>query len=204
MTSSHRSALWFLRGGLVAVVALLVPSQVGVVSRDVPALQPLVSFLRIAVPALGFAAGGAIGGSSLGVGRRGMFASGAAFLVTGVGLTLLAPSLTGLTGFEDPLTVLAFAGAGTAAAFASGGAVLALLLARRQVVPLSAGFLAGGAVGGVISVLPAVLAAALGAWPADLQLFMRLACSLVGLLGPFAVAGGVAGSVFEGREEDRT
>jgi hypothetical protein len=181
---------------------MLVPSQFGFVSRDVPALAPLVSFLRVAVPALGFAAGGAIGGSSLDLGRRGVLSSAAAMSVAGLGLSLSSPLMTGLTGFEDRLTVLLFAAIASGGSFAAAGALLALLLAPRSFVMLAVGFLAGGAAGGVIVVLPAVLAPAFARWPADLQLFGRLACSLAGLLGPFAAAGAVTGRAGE-KEEGR-
>lgn len=194
------AALWFLRGGLVAVVALLVPSQFGFVLRDAPALAPIVALLRVAIPAAGFAIGGAVGGSALGRGRRGVLASAAGLLVTGAALTVLAQPLQGLTGFERPLMVLLFAGVATGTAFAAGGAVASLALVPRRFALMAAGFGAGGAVGGIISVLPSVFAATVAGWPAEAQLFARLACSLAGLLGPFAVAGAVAGRILDGSE----
>jgi hypothetical protein len=201
MSPSHRAALRFLRGGLVAVVALLVPSQFGFISRESPALAALVTILRIVVPAAGFAAGGAVGGAALGRGARGVWASSAALLVTGLVVTAVAPHVQGLTGFENPAVVMAFAASATGGAFALGGAVLAALLDARHLPRITAGFLAGGAAGGVVTVLPSVLAASLAGWPADAQLFLRLACSLAGLLGPFAVAGAVAGGALQGDDQ---
>jgi hypothetical protein len=190
---SHRAALWFLRGGLVASVALLVPAQFGFVSRQAPALEPLVDLIRIAIPAIGYAAGGAIGGTALGRGRPGVLACGAGFLLTGLIVSLAAPSLTGLTGFENRVAVLLFAASTTGAAFAVGGGVVALLLEPRLFAKMAVGFLYAGAAAGVASVLPAILAAPIARWPADLQLFVRLGCSLVSLVGPFAAGGAVAG-----------
>jgi hypothetical protein len=200
MSCSHRAALRFLRGGLIAVVAVLLPSQFGFVSGGAPAFGPVVAALRVAVPALGFAIGGAVGGTALGRGRMGVAASSAGFLLTGIAMSLGASPLTGLTGFENPVTVLVFAATTSGAAFALGGCVMALLLDRRTLRGIVSGFLAGGAAGGVVSVMPAVLATPLAALPSDFRLFFHLACSLLGLVGPFAVAGAVAGAAAEGCE----
>ena len=187
---SHRAALRFLRGGLVAIVALLVPTQFGFVSREYPSLAPLVALIRIAVPAIGFGIGGAVGGSSARTRPAGVLASGAALLVTGLLLSLFAPLLTNLTGFENRAAVLLFAAATTGTAFALGGIVLALLLGRHLWPQVAAGFLAGGAAGGIVSVLPAVLGHRTGRLAGRTRsCSSRLGCSLVGLLGPFAVAG---------------
>jgi hypothetical protein len=196
-SASHRVGVRFLRGGLVAVAGLLVSSQLGVVTRGTPALEPLVALVRVAIPLAAFALGGAVGGAALSRGRRGVVACAASFLLTGLALSLAAAPLRGLTGFEDPLIVLSFAAGTTGAAFGLGGVLLALLLERRLWVPIAGGFLAGGAAGGILAVLPAFLGPPLAGWPADVLLFVRLGCSLAGWLGPFAVAGAVAGRVLD-------
>jgi hypothetical protein len=201
---SHRAALRFLRGGLVATVALLIPSQIGLASRETPGVAPLIALARVGIPAIGFAIGGAVGGSALGKGRRGAVACGSGLFFTGIVLSFTARPIQGLTGFEDARTVILFAAGATAAAFALGGAVAALLFAFRRTAMICAGFAIGGAVGGIVTVLPAVLAAPLGAWPADARLFIRLACSLIGLLAPFAVGGAVAGKAAGAENELET
>lgn len=201
---AHGAAIRFLRGGLVAVIALLVPPRLGALSRAWPAVAPLVAAASVAIPAMGFAIGGAIGATALDRGRRGVIAFGAGLCVTGAVLAFTAPLFQGLTGFEDAWTVGLTAAASTAVAFASGGAVAALVVQPRLAGVLAAGFGAGGATGGLLTVVPALFAAATAGWPGDAQLFVRVACSLAGLLAPFAIGGAVAGwALDEAREGER-
>lgn len=193
MSPAHRAAIRFLRGGLVAVVALLLPSRLGGWLRDWPMLEPIVALAQVAIPVLGFAAAGAIGATSLDRGRRGIAAFAVALAVTGLGVSLTAPQLQNLTGFESAGTVVLFAAAATGAAFAVGGGIAALWLEPERALPIAAGFAAGGAFGGLVTVLPSLLARAVADWPPEAQLFVRLACSLAGLLGPFAIGGAAAG-----------
>lgn len=193
MTPAHRAALRFLRGGLVAIVALLIPSQLGGWTRDSAWLAPLAALVRLLIPAVGFAAGGLLGATALGRGRRGLGAFAAGFLLTGLGISRTAPLLQNLTGFEHRLTVALFAAGTTAAAFAAGGVLAGLLLEPRRVPSLGVGLAIGGALGGLITVAPSLLSEAVAGWLPDAQLFFRLFCSLVGLLAPFAMAGAVAG-----------
>lgn len=197
MSPAHRAAVRFLRGGLVAMVSLLVPSQLGSWSRAFPALGPLVALARLVVPALGFAAAGAIGATALGRGRRGGRAFAAGMSATGLALSFTAPLLQNLTGFEPPAIVALFAAVTTAGAFALGGSIAALALEPRHAVALAAGFAFGGAFGGLLTVTPSLLAGGLAAWPPEAQLFVNLASSLLGLLAPFAIGGAVAGRRLE-------
>jgi hypothetical protein len=194
---AHRAGLRFLRGGLIAIVALLVPSQLGGWAREWPAIAPLIAASRLAIPALGFAAGGVVGASALGRGGRGAAAFGAGFGLTGLLLSFTAPLLRNLSGFENSWIVVPYAAASTAAAFGLGGVIGALALEPRQVVMMGTGFAAGGALGGLVSVLPSLSSASMAGWPSDAQLFVRLLCSLTGLLAPFAIGGAVAGKALE-------
>lgn len=196
---AHRAGVRFLRGGLVAIVALLLPSQLGGWSRAWP--EPLVAFARAAIPAVGFALAGALGAASLDRGRRGILSFGAGLLVTGFAMSFSAPLLQNLTGFESGPTVAIFAAGSTAVAFAAGGAVAALPVEPSRALILAGGFAAGGGFGGLLTVVPSLLGTALNAWPADAQLFVRLACSVAGLLAPFAIGGAVAGKVLERGEK---
>lgn len=201
MSPAHRAALRFLRGGLVAIVALLIPSQLGGLSRGSPWLAPLVDAARLLIPAFGFAAGGLLGATALGRGRRGLAAFGAGFLLTGIGISFVAPLVQNLTGFESRPTVALVAAGGTGAAFGVGGLVAGMVLERRRLLSLVVGFAVGGALGGLITVAPALGAAAVAGWSPDVQLFFRLFCSLAGLLAPFAIAGAVAGRTLGETEE---
>jgi hypothetical protein len=197
VSPAHRAALRFLRGGLVATVALLAPSQIGFLAHGAPWLSTLAGVVRVMVPALGFAAGGAIGATALDRGWRGIGAFAAGFFATGLAMSLGAPLVTGLTGFEHPGVVLLFAGASTAAAFGAGGLVAGLAIEPRRACGIALGAASGGVLGGLVTVLPAVAAGVLSGWPAEARLLVRLSCSLVGFLVPFAIAGAVAGRALE-------
>jgi hypothetical protein len=181
----------------VATVALLAPSQIGLFAHAAPWLSTLAGVVRVIVPALGFAAGGAIGATALDRGRGGISASAAGFFLAGIGLSLGAPLISGLTGFEHAGVVLLFAGASTATAFGVAGLVVGLAIEPPRTVRIAAGFALGGLLGGLVTVWPAVAGRALSGWPAEAQLFLRLACSLGGFLAPFAIAGAVAGRALE-------
>ena len=182
----------------MATVALLIPWRLGGWARESPDLAPAIEAARLLIPLLGFAAAGAIGGTALERGRRGLAAFGSGFLATGLAIWFVAPLLQNLTGFESRALVASFAAAGTGGAFACAGLVAGLLLEPRRAPALAAGFAAGGALGGLVTVTPALLSDLLGGLPAEVLFFFRLFCSLVGLLLPFAVAGAVAGRVLEG------
>lgn len=197
MSGAHRAALRFVRGGLVATLGLLAPSQVGLLTGGASWAAAAAGVLRVLLPILGFTLAGVIGASALDRGRRGGVAFGAGFLATGVVLTFTAPLLSNLSGFERPALVLSFGAASAGAAFGVGGILAALALESSPVLRIGAGFALGGVVGGVLGVLPAVLAAALNDWPAEVRLFANAACALAGFLAPFGIGGAVAGRALE-------
>ncbi|RPJ56740.1 MAG: hypothetical protein EHM24_30140, partial [Acidobacteria bacterium] len=70
MTPAHRATIAFARGGLFAIAALLASGRVGGLARDLPSLAAALGALQLALPLAGFALAGAVGGASLGAGRR--------------------------------------------------------------------------------------------------------------------------------------
>jgi len=193
MTSAHRATLWFLRGGLVAGVGLLLPTQVGFLAAGTPLAGMLAATLRVIVPAAAFGVGGLIGATALHRGSRASVGFGGGFFLAGCVVALTSPLLQGLSGFENLPTVLFYATGSTAAAFALAGATVGFVVEPGRWLALSGALALGGIVGGAFSVLPALISLRLAGWLPEVQLFVRLACSLVGLLAPFAVAGATAG-----------
>jgi len=194
MTPAHRATVAFARGGLFAIVALLASSRIGGLARDLPALAPVLGTLQFVLPLAGFALAGAVGGASLGAGRRAASGFAAGCFLAGAVLSIAWPHLSGLTGHEHLAAVLSFAVAAWAVAFGVAGAIGGAVLGRDRVWRIAAGFAGGGAIGAVFLVTPVLLAAAgLHAWPPTAQLAVTVTSSVAGLLAPFAIGGAAAG-----------
>lgn len=198
-TPGHQSAVAFVRGGLVAIVALLAPARVTALLEGLGAPGFSGAVVRLLLPVLGFAAAGAVGGASLGAGGRGVRAFSVGGLASGVMMSQVWPQLSGLTGHEPPASVALFAVVSWAAAFGAGGLVSAWVLRLRGGLRLAATCAIGGALGGLVFVLPSLLGP-LGF--REMSPLARLAVStlssIVGLLVPFGVEGAAAGRAVDG------
>lgn len=191
---AHRATVAFARGGLVAIVALLAAGRAGGFGRDVPILAPLFHVLQLALPVFGFALAGAIGGASLGAGRRATWGFAAGCFLAGMVLAAAWPQLSGLTGHESLVSVLSFAVAAWTAAFGLAGLVGGAALPGRRTRLVAGGFAAGGAAGAVLLILPVLLVpVGLRGWPPTAQLAVTVLSSVAGLLAPFAIGGAAAG-----------
>jgi hypothetical protein len=186
---AHRAALGFLQGGLISVVALALPAAVGPVAAALSLPASVVALARTLVPLLGFGAGGAVGGESLGFGFRGSVAFGAGGVVAGLVLLVTAPNLRGLTGFEPPLVVAAYGVLSSVAAFGADGAIAGLLVRRGRVPWVTAGFAAAGALGGLLGVAPGLAARSDGGWLPELRMFFGLACTIGSIVAPLVIGG---------------
>ncbi|RPJ72476.1 MAG: hypothetical protein EHM24_09340 [Acidobacteria bacterium] len=194
MTPAHRATIAFARGGLFAIAALLASGRIGGLARDLPSLAAAFGALQLALPLVGFALAGAVGGASLGTGRRATLGFAGGCFLAGAVLSAAWPHLSGLTGHESLAAVLSFAAAAWAGAFGIAGAIGGACLARGRTWHVGAGFAGGGAVGAVLLVMPVLLApAGLHAWPPTVQLAVTVTSSAAGLLAPFAIGGAAAG-----------
>lgn len=147
--------------------------------------------IRLLLPIAGFVFGGTIGGAALGVGLRGAVAFGCGGGAAGLVLSLTAPHLQGLTGFEDPRVVVPFAVVTSTLAFGAMGLVGSLGVGRGGVGRVAAAFAGGGAAGGLFGVVPFLFQHWAAAWWAGLWVFLTLACSIGSVVVPL-VAGGSA------------
>ena len=193
MTSpAHRAALGFLSGGLIAVVSLALTPALGAVAAAVSHEGWTARMTQLLLPLAGFVIGGAVGGAALDVGSRGAtgFACGGG--AAGLVLLLTAPHLQGLTGFEDPLVVVPYAIGTSALAFGAMGLVGSLVVRRGKVVRVVAIFAVGGAIGGLLSVLPFLVQRWSGPVWADLWMFVTMGCSIGSVVVPFMVGGSSA------------
>lgn len=194
---AHAAAVAFLRGGLVAIVALLAPARL-VAILDATGIGGSGPLVRLAVPALGFAAAGALGGAALGLGRRGVRAFSIGGLATGLAMSRVWPQLGGLTGHEPLIPLVLFATLSWALAFGAGGGLGAWLLDRRASVSVAAWAALGGAAGALLFVTPSLFVPlGFGALSPMARLAVSTITSVVGLLTPFAVVGAAAGHALD-------
>ncbi len=189
---AHRAALGFLRGGLIAVVSLVLAPALGGLASVVPTLGWLVKAAQFLLPVAGFAGGGALGGDALGLGSRGATAFGCGGGAAGLVLLRAAPQLQGLTGFEDPLVVVPYAIATSALAFGVMGLIGSLMVRRGKVGRVAAVFAVGGALGGLLGVLPFLVQRWGGPGWADLWVFVTTACSIGSVVVPLMLGGSSA------------
>jgi hypothetical protein len=193
MTSpAHQAALGFLRGGLIAVAALAITTPLGAMAASLFQWGWLAEMVRWLLPLTGFALGGAVGGEALGLGSRGAIAFGCGGGAAGLALQLTAANLQGLTGFEDPLTVVAYGVLSAGAGFGATGVIASLIVGRRGIPAVTAGFAVGGAIGGLLGVVPFLVQHAHAAWPPEVMMFTSLACSIGAVVLPFMAGGIVA------------
>jgi hypothetical protein len=189
---AHEAALGFLKGGLIAVVSLALTPALGAVTAAVLQAAWPARMIQLLLPLAGFAIGGAVGGAALGIGSRGAtgFACGGA--AAALVLIVTFPPLQGLTGFENASVVVPY-GVGTSAlAFGASGLVGSLLVRRGKVGRVSAVFAGGGAIGGLLAVLPFLVQRWGGpVWP-DLWMFATMACSIGSVVVPLMVGGASA------------
>ena len=201
-TPAHRATVAFVRGGLYAVVALLAAGRLGGYGRDHPSLAIVFEAAQFLLPLAGFALAGAVGGASLGAGRRATSGFAGGCVLGGTVLSLAWPQLSGLTGHESLVSVLAFALFAWAIAFGLAGAIGGAALGSRHTWRVASGFALGGIAGALLLVLPVLLApAGLRSWPPTAQLAVNVLTSVTGLLAPFAVGGAAAGRAVDDSEE---
>jgi len=189
---AHLAALGFLRGGLIAVVSVVIAPVLGGVSPAVPSVDWLVRAAQLLLPVAGFALGGAVGGDALNLGRRAAAGFGCGGGAAGLVLLATAPQLQGLTGFENPLEVVPYAIATSAAAFGATGLIGGLVARRGKVARVTAGFVIGGAIGGLLGVAPFLVQRWGGAAWAEVWVFLTLACSIGSVVVPLVLAGSSA------------
>jgi hypothetical protein len=195
VSPGHRAALAFLQGALVAAVADLAGVPLASALGTVDFLAPAVGTVRTIVPILGLVLAGAMGGEA--IGRRWAVGCASGGAVAGGLLSLTAPHLQGLTGFEDPVIVVGFSLGTSAAAYGLWG-LTAGAIASRSIAWRAAGVFAfGGALGGLVTIVPFLVprTASTLAGSAATQ-FVWLASALGGLAVPLAVGGALlAGAV---------
>jgi hypothetical protein len=189
---AHRAALGFLRGGLIAVVSLVAAPPLGALLAGIVQSTWPAGLVHVLLPFAGFAFGGAIGGEAVAVGSRGAIAFGCGGGASGLVLLLTSRQLQGLTGFEDPMVVVPYAIATSALAFGAMGLVGGLVVRRGSVGRITAAFAGGGAIGGLIGVLPFLVQRWGGPGWADLWVFVTLACSVGSVVVPFMLGGSSA------------
>jgi hypothetical protein len=192
ISPAHRAALGFLRGSLIAMVSLVLAPVLGGLASAFPAMAWPVRALQFLVPLAGFAFGGAVGGDALGLGLRTTAAFGWGGGAAGLVLVFTASNLQRLTGFEDPRVVVSYAIASSALAFGAMGLVGSLVVGRNKVGRVVAWFAGGGAVGGLLGVVPFLVQHWGGAWWTDLWAFLSLACSIGSIVVPFVAGGATA------------
>jgi hypothetical protein len=193
MTSpAHRAALGFLKGGLIAVVSIVIAPELGPLATAFPLLGWLVRVVQFLLPLVGFAFGGAIGADALGFGSRTTLAFGYGGGATGLVLRLAAPNLQRLTGFEDPFLVVTYGVVSAAVAFGATGVIGSLTARRGKVGRVTAGFVVGGAIGGFIGVAPYLAQRWHAGWPLDLWSFVSFACSIAAVAVPLVIGGSIA------------
>jgi hypothetical protein len=198
MTSpAHRAVLGFLKGGLIAVVSIVIAPELAPLAAAFPALGWLVSVVQFLLPLTGFVFGAAIGADALGVGTRAIRAFGYGGGVAGLVLRLTAANLQGLTGFENPLLVVPYATSASLLAFGAMGLVGSLAVGRGKTGRIAAGFAGGGAIGGLLGIVPFMLLPWAGVFWSDLWMFARLTCSVGATVVPFVVGGFVAARAWE-------
>jgi hypothetical protein len=197
-SSAHQAATGFLRGALVAVVSQVTAAPLAAaVGMFLPALAPAA---RIFVPLAGFAAAGAVGGDALGAGPRGARAFSAGCFVAGVVLSVTSPPLSGLTGHEDPAAVIPYAALTFGAAFGLGGCVGGALLGAGRVAHASAAFGGAGALGGIASLVPYLLARFGASGPSGLAVqFLGLVSSVGAVAIPLCVGGSLVARALAAR-----
>jgi hypothetical protein len=195
---AHRAATGFLRGALIALAAQVVAPAMASVCAGFPAGAAFAAAVRIVVPLAGMALAGAVGAEALVVGRRGILTFAVGGLAAGVVLLVAAPNLAGLTGHENPAVVLPYAVATSAVAFASLGTIGASGLSAEDGFPCSraecslgsaVAFGGGGAIGGLVGVIPFLAARAGVNWPDLASQFIWLASSIGALAVPLCLGG---------------
>ena len=189
---AHRAALGFLRGGLIAVVSLVASPPLGALLAGIFQSGWPVGITQVLLPMSGFVLGGVIGGEAVGVGSRGAIAFGCGGGAAGLVLILTAPHLQGLTGFEDPLVVVPYAIATSALAFGAMGLIGSVVVRRGKVGRVAAVFAIGGAIGGLLGVLPFLVQRWGGPGWLDLRLFVTMACSIGSVVVPLVLGGASA------------
>ncbi len=185
---------------MIAVVAQVVATPVAAAVSAVSWLAALAPAIRAAIPLAGFALGGAVGGESLEAGRRGSAAFGCGGFAAGLVLAVTSPNLLGLTGYEGSFIVVTYAVAAFSGAFAVFGCIGAAALGRGGTVRATAAFAAAGAVGGVVDVLPFLVAHAgrPGASGPGFDLLF-LASSVGAVAVPFVTGGSLTARAVSGR-----
>jgi hypothetical protein len=190
---AHLAAIGFLQGGLIAVVAQVVAAPMAGAAALVPGLAPFTWLVRAFVPVAGFAAAGAVGGDALRVGSRGAMAFAEGGALTGAVLLVTSSNLSGLTGFEAPSVVFAYATVTSGAAFGIGGLAAGISMRVRHLSWRTGAFFGlGGVIGGVLAVAP--FFAALTGSAAQL---LWLAASTASVLVPLGLGGALTARVLD-------
>jgi hypothetical protein len=187
---ARRAGLGFLRGALVAVVAQVLAVPLGGLLLRLPTLAWAVRWVRAVAPVAGFALAGAVGGDTLGAGRRGVWAFAVGGGACGMALLFWSPNLAGLTGREDALVVTAYAVVTYAGAFGLLGLIAAAVLGRAVVARSVGGFAAGGALGGLFATVPFFLArVGPRSAPPEVGEFLGVASAVGAVVAPLVIGG---------------
>jgi hypothetical protein len=205
VTPSRRAAGGFCQGAVVAAVAQLVAVPVAAGFGALPFGAVFGPVIRLSLPVAGYAFAGALGASALGLGSRAsrFFALGG--VAAGIVFTLTSTNLSGLTGFENPAVVVAYAAAASAGAFGAFGGVAGLGMPARQsgrdasrspACRMAAVFGLAGVAGGVTGMAPFLLART-RVLPDELLAFAWLAASFGAVAVPLCVGGAVIGGWIE-------
>jgi hypothetical protein len=189
---AHRAALGFLRGGLIAAVSLALAPLLGAFLAATFQSRWPAGLMPVVLPLAGFAFGGAVGGEALGLRSRGATAFGCGGAAAGLVLLLTASHLQGLTGFEEPVIVVAYAIATSALAFGAMGLVGSLVVRRGKVGRVAAVFAGAGMAGGLLGVLPSLVQRSSGPMWADMWMFVTVACSIGSIVVPLMLGGSSA------------
>lgn len=201
MSHAHAAVVAFARGGLTSLVGLLLPSTLVVLVEPwwsgVREIGPL---LRTLIPLAGFVVGGTIGAGGVAKAARGRLGFAAGFGVAGLILTPLYGNLQGLTGREHLGVVMGVVLSGFSLAYGTAGLMGGRRLSNNPSVRRASGvgFTLGGAIGGLMILVPFFLSKAdwrLGGY-AEL---LAVTCSTVGAF----VVPNVIGGAWLGKALDR-
>ncbi len=203
ISRAHAAVIAFARGGLTSLVGLLLPSTLVVfVEPWWSGVREIGPLLRTGLPLAGFVVGGMVGAGAVTHGARGRLGFGAGFGVAGLILTPLYGNLQGLTGREHLGVVLGVVLPGFMLAYGTAGLIGGRLTSNSRSVrrASSVGFAFGGAIGGLLILVPFFLSKA-GWRLGGLAGLLAVTCSTVGaFVVPNAIGGAWLGRALD-REE---
>ncbi len=162
------AAVAFARAARMSLVGLLAPGAITMLASSMgrPLAGPARTLLEI-IPVLAFAGSGALAASALGGGRRSAVLLAFGFGMAGITVSLAYGSLQGLSGRESTVVVTAVVVPAFALGYAAAATAGAIGLRQtgRTVAGMARHGVVAGGIGGVVALVPFLLAAARMAIP---------------------------------------